>query len=482
MNYLYNIAYQILLIITPLATAPYLSRVIGADGVGIFSYTYSVATYFALFGLLGLTNYGSRSIAKAKDNQESLNRTFSGIFYLQLITSITVSILYFLYIYFVVADNHTVAWIQSLGVISCIINLNWFFWGLEEFKVTVTRNFIIKLISFASTFIFVRTESDLWKYTLIIALGTFLGNATILSFVHKHAKLVKVSIKEIFSHLIPNAVLFLPYLSVSIYRTMDKIMLGKLSSYSQLGYFENAEKIIMIFLGCIIALGQVMLPKSANLIMKGKIQESNQLLRKSMRFVSLFTSALMFGTIGIAHIFVPVFFGKAFTPSTSILILLAPNLILLAWSQTLTSQFLIPRGKDKINIMSTALGAVVNITVNLMLIYWIGAIGAAVGTIAAEISRNIYIVSCSRKELEIKAYIFDGVPYFVVGAFMGIIVYLVGNTMPRNAATVIVQLAVGALVYLTGCILLMYKNKDELLIEIKNFTLNLLRRMTARSA
>ena len=81
----YQTLYQILNVGLPLITAPFLSRVLGAEPLGIMSYTTSIVHYFTLFAMMGLVNYGTRSIAVVKDNVEDRSNVFSQIFYMQLI-------------------------------------------------------------------------------------------------------------------------------------------------------------------------------------------------------------------------------------------------------------------------------------------------------------------------------------------------------------------------------------------------------------
>ena len=401
-NFLYNIVYQVLLMITPLITAPYLARVVGSSGVGIFSYTNTIACNFAVFGLLGLNNYGNRIIAQKRDNPDELNRVFSGIFYLQIFISLFVNIAYGIYIFAFVKENIVVSLFQFITVLSVMINFNWAFWGLEKFKITVTRNLIIKFVTLACTFIFVRSIHDLPIYTLIICAGTFFGNAALLRPLFQQIKLVKVPISDVLEHLKPNLILFVPILAMTIDRSLDKIMLGCMSSYSEVGYFESADKIIALSLGCITALGQVMLPKASNLIQNGQAKESSRLLSKSLRFSTLFVSALLFGIIGVANNFVTIFFGKAFLPCTSVLMLLAPNLLVLAWTYTLKAQYLIPRGKDIPFIISTFAGLCVNGILCLLLIPILHAQGAAISTILAECFSAFIIIRYANNEINIK--------------------------------------------------------------------------------
>jgi O-antigen/teichoic acid export membrane protein len=168
-NFIYNFIYQILILILPLITVPYVSRVLGADGVGTYSYTYSIAYYFMIIAMLGLNNYGNRRIAKVRDNKEDLSKEFWSIYKLQLITSSIMIILYFLYVSLFATKYKLIAFIQILYVASSMLDINWFFFGIEKFKLTITRNTIIKVFSLILIFIFVKNENDLWKYTTILS-------------------------------------------------------------------------------------------------------------------------------------------------------------------------------------------------------------------------------------------------------------------------------------------------------------------------
>jgi len=121
-NFAYNFIYQVLIMILPLITAPYLSRVLRADGMGTYSYTYSIAYYFTLFGMLGLNNYGNRSIARIRNDKEKLSKTFWEIYGMQVITSIIIFIFYFLYAGFA-RTNRTISILQGCFVISVLLDI-----------------------------------------------------------------------------------------------------------------------------------------------------------------------------------------------------------------------------------------------------------------------------------------------------------------------------------------------------------------------
>ena len=170
---MYNLIYQLLLILLPLITTPYISRVLGSDGVGTYAYTYTIANYFMLAAMLGVKNYGNRSIAAVRDDKELLGKTFWQIYGLQFWCSIIVLAAYLVFVFVFEKDYRTIALIQGIYVFSGLLDISWFFFGMEEFKITVVRNIVVRLISLACIFIFVRSGADLWKYTLTMTLGIF---------------------------------------------------------------------------------------------------------------------------------------------------------------------------------------------------------------------------------------------------------------------------------------------------------------------
>ena len=272
-NFIYNIIYQMLLIALPLVTAPYVSRVLGVSGVGTYSYIYSIAYYFCLFGMLGISNHGNRSIALKKNDSDSLSKTFSSIYIIQFITTGIALIIYFIYIKYFFWGNKVIAYIDTLYLVSYMLDINWFFWGLEEFKLTVTRNMIFKILTAVFTFVLVKSPQDLWKYTLILSMGTLLSQMYLWGYLRRYIKRVKVDFKDVAKHIKPILVLFIPVISYSIYKVMDKIMLGSITDVIQVGLYENAEKIVGIPTGIITAFGTVMMPRISTLTSQDKSYE-----------------------------------------------------------------------------------------------------------------------------------------------------------------------------------------------------------------
>ena len=174
-NLILNTMYQLLNIIVPLITSPYLSRTIGADGIGTYAYYNSIAYYFIIFIMLGLNNYGNRTIARTREKNSDLSRTFSSIYALQLIIGILVLCIYFIFAILLTDSDKVVAYVNIIYVASAIFDINWFFSGLEKFKILVFRNTVIKLLTFICILLFVKNADDLIIYVFIMSISTFIS-------------------------------------------------------------------------------------------------------------------------------------------------------------------------------------------------------------------------------------------------------------------------------------------------------------------
>ena len=190
-NYIYNMVYQVLILILPLITTPYLSRVLGAEGIGIYGYTYSIVTYFILFGSLGVAMYGQREIAYAQENVEARKKVFIEIIIFRFITIALAAVAYF-FLFMNGKEYQIYYQILLIELIAAAFDISWFFQGMEEFKRTVTRNVLVRICSVSLVFILVKTKEDLAKFTLIYSLADLIGNLSLWLYVPKYIKGAKV--------------------------------------------------------------------------------------------------------------------------------------------------------------------------------------------------------------------------------------------------------------------------------------------------
>ena len=332
-------------------------------------------------------------------------------------------------------------------MISVAFDINWLFCGLQKFKFTVTRSGIIKILSLILIFIFVKDENDLYKYIFILAGTTLLNQLVLWPFLKKEVKFVKVSKKDIFKHLKTTIILFIPVLATSIYKTMDKIMIGNMSNMAEVGYYENAEKMLNIIMSVISALGTVTLPQMTYLYSKNNKEEFNKIFEKSILFIFFIVFPVIFGFWATADDLVSLYLGDGFSESALLLKLLSISLPFSTIASIVRMQLLIPRSKDKEYIVSIVLGAIINFIFNIFLIGRFKAAGATIGTILAEavvcITQCYYI----RKELPIKEYGRKIIPFIIKSILMFIVVMIVGRVINKQLVRLIVQVLVGIAIY-----------------------------------
>lgn len=468
----YQTIYQLLNTCIPLITSPYLARVLGAEKQGIFSYTQSIVNYFTLFAMLGVVNYGTRAIADCANDKEKRSKTFWNVYALQMCCALISISLYVFYLAQICYQNVHIAFAQIFYLIGSFLDINWLFFGVEKFKITVSRNIVIRICSVILILILVRKPSDLWIYTIIMSGSVFLSNAILWLFLPKEVDLKDVkniSRIEMLKHIKPNLVLFVPLMAMSVYHIMDKTMLGLLSTYKQVGYYYNADKIINIPIGILTGVGTVMLPRMTSLNKVGKVQEARKLFLLSLELIIAVSAAMACGISAISKEFTPVFFGKGYDECIRLIIALSPVLVIKGLSEIARMQYLIPNHKEKIFIESVFMGAGVNFIVNWFLIPKMGALGAVIGTLVAELMSCVWQYLKMNKYISCITTIFKSMPYVLFGAIMFIVVRAVAMYFNGEIVALFFEILAGIITYTSLCLLYWKATKNKIAgLIIKN--------------
>lgn len=456
-NIIYNLTYQILILALPLISAPYLSRVLGVEGVGTYSYVFSVAYYFYIFITSGLSNYGNRTIAKVKDNKDEVSKKFWSIYFMQLSIGVLSIIAYVVYVILIVDCEFKLFFFAFIPyVLSAAVDISWFYFGILEFKFTTTRNTVVKVLSLAAVFLLVKSSNDLLIYFVIMTLTYFLSNILLWTRIKKKTTFYRPLTSEVFAHIKPNYLLFIPTLALSIYRVMDKIMIKELSDVIELGYYENADKIIMVAMTVFSAVATVMMPSVSNMVEQKKDTEVRTLLRDTMQIGMFMAFGMMFGLVAIGKFFAPVFYGEQFIESGILIQLLAPTVVLSGWKAILRSQYIIPYEKDMAYVASLVAGAIMNVLFNLVFIPIFKARGAVIGTFAAElIGFGIQTLVVSR-EIDVRRMIKDGGIFIIPGIVMACIVYAYLSCVPVGVISLCMAILIGIGAYCTLSIIILY--------------------------
>lgn len=458
-NYIYNLVYQILILVLPLITTPYTSRVLGAQNIGIYSYTYSILSYFILFGALGVALYGQREIAYVGNNKEKSKKTFLEIVLCRLVTMIIAIIIY--YIFYMRNGEYAIYYrIWVLELLATIFDISWFFQGIEEFKKTVTRNVIVRLISVTLIFVLVKTPADLIKYITIYAVADLVGNLSLWLYLPKYFKGVKVKNIKIFNHLPAIILLFIPQIANQIYNLLDKTMIGNIIlDKSEVGYYEQGQKVVRVLLTLVTSLGIVMIPRMASTFASGDKEKVHDYMKKSFKFVFFLAFPIMFGIMSVSEIFVPIFFGKGYEKVAILINVISPTILLTGMANVMGTQYLLPTKKQKEYTISILAGLIVNFILNYILIHLYNSIGASIATVVSQFIVVIVELYMIKSEIEIKEIMKLSYTYITSGLVMLVACLIIKWIIGASLQTMIIQIVVGAAIYM----LMLYFLKDDYL-------------------
>lgn len=475
-NFMLSTAYQILTMLMPLITAPYISRILGASGVGIYSYTHSIATYFSMAAALGTASYGAREIARNRNNRELRSKLFWEIELLTVLTGILCMVLWGIWI--AVCDKYEMYYkILTFCLVATMADISWFYTGLEQFKYTVIQNTLFKIIGIGALFLFVRDKEDVAAYVAIMSLTTLLGNLSMWVYLPGFIDKVEIKSLRIFPHFKETLVYFVPTIATSVYTILDKTLVGIITQdASQNGYYEQATKIInMCKTVTFTALNSVLGARLSYLYAEGKYGEIKRRINQSMDYILFMGIGICVGLICVSNKFVPTFFGEGYEEVISLLKMLSPLVIIIGVSNCLGSQYYTPAGLRKQSAHYIIIGSLVNLVLNLLFIPCLKSNGAALATLIAESVISVLYISKSKKmvsAIDLLRYLWKKIAAAIV---MMIVIKLTGNLPGNDPVILAIQVLFGGMAY----VITLYLIKDSF---ISDYTVPVVRRWLNRNS
>ncbi len=463
-NFVLKILYELLTIATPLITAPYVSRILGADGVGIYSYTQSCMTYFTMFAALGKNNYGMREIARCRNNTEEYSQKFWEIELLTVCTSAICIIAWLILTIFSGSyKSYFIAFIPIL--FASMFDISWFYTGHERVGYTVFWNAVCKIAGLICIFSFIKTRNDLVLYIFLNSAILMLGNLSMWVFLPKMLVKIDARALNIRQHFKETLVYFIPTIATSIYTVLDKMLIGVITNDSyQNGYYEQATKIMNIAKTvCFVALNSVMGARISFLFAEHRIDEIKTRINNSLNLISFLSFGTMFGIIAIADEFVPLFFGNGYEPVVKLLILMSPLIPIIGISNCIGTHYYAPVGKTKNASYYMIAGSVCNLILNIALIPKLGATGAVIGSIGAELIITILFVHFDDRYVTWKDLFLTSWKKVLAGLLMLFgIVFFSRRILVTGITGLLLWVIVGVAIY----ILVLFVLKDEAMRQV----------------
>ena len=475
-NYLYNVMYQVISIIVPFITTPYISRVLGADAIGEYSYTASIVTYFSIAATMGLAMYGQREIAYVRNDRGKRSILFFEVELYKLLTTTVCVILFLMFAFRYSSSSRRILYlVQTTTIISVFFDISWFYQGLEEFRITVFRNLLIKIIGAISIFVFVHTKDDLLLYVGLHCLIVFVSNAMLWLYLGRYISFPSVRDLRPFRFTWTMLEMFIPLIAIQVYTVLDKTMIGRItqSAYEN-GCYEQTTKMINMVMALVTSLGTVMLPRMAAVYAEHNDKRFEELATKAFHYVILLACPLCAGLIAVSANFVPIFYGPGYDRVIDLLRIYSFVLIIIPLSNIAGYAILMPMGQHNKGTIAVVTGAFVNFSLNLFLIAIWKSIGAAVATIVAESVVTLIHLYFVRKKVSLSSIGKYYIRNVLTAAVMGIFVYLIRIELVqvgmKPIVVLLIQILSGVIFYY---VLIAHVVKDE---SLRQVLLSLLRR------
>lgn len=481
-NYIYRTLYEVLVVLTPLITTPYIARVLGSTGVGISSYTHSLMAFFTMFAALGTPQYGLREIARCRDNPQESSRLFWEIELLTVFTS-SICLVGWIILCFFYREYTPYLFALTPLLLGTMVNINWYFTAHEKVLYTVLRNAACKVLGIILLFTLIKTRQHLFLYILLNSLVTLLGNLSMWTYLPK--MLVKVDFRTLTfrRHLKETLIYFVPTIATSVYHVLDKTLLGLIiHNYSVSGFYDQAHRIYSIINSLVFtSLNAVMEARISYLFAKGNDREIKRRIHRALDFTMLTGFACVFGVVGVAKVFVPLFWGEGWAPVEQLIYLMAPLTMIIGVSYCLGSLYYNPSGNRAQSARYLIYGACINLVLNLLLIPRWSAAGAVIASIIAEFSITVMYFKNCRGYLTINALAECSWKRLLVGAGMCLLVMAIGRIqLPNSVLKLVLQVAAGASFYVGVLYLLRDAMLKELLKTVSDHLLKALRCLKRR--
>lgn len=447
-NYLYNLSYQIIAMITPLLITPYVSRILRAEGVGKISYSSSIVTYFIILATVGVNEFGQRKIATEQNSPENRGNTFWELVLYRNIFVILSLILYGFFLSKIKSDIF-IYYAQVLNILNVAFDISWFYRGMEDFKKIALINILSKIFCVVLVFWFIKKSEDYSLYILIFGITQIGGNALSWLFISDYINKANLKKIKIFRYQKTVFQFFIPQVCMQIYLVLDKTMIGIItkSDYEN-GCYEQSQKLVKMCLAIITAFGTVMASRIAALL---QCENSKNIIKNSIlysyRFVFFIGMPLTFGIMGIAEHLVPWFFGPGYDKVVPLLSVFSFLILAIGMNNVSGGQYLLSVGRQNIFTISVIIGAIINLFMNMLLIPKYASLGAAVASVIAEGTIAMIQLGNMKEIVKIKEVLSLSVNYLAAAIFMYGGIKIVGCLVNINFIGTMIQIIMGGILY-----------------------------------
>lgn len=448
-NAVLNVIKQCCAIIFPLITFPYISRKLGSEGYGEYSFSWSVVSYFVMLAALGIQTYSVREGARIRDNKTELNKFASEVFTINTISA-TVSLLL---LFSIALVNTTInkylllISIQSIAIVLSLFGRDWLNSVYEDYLYITVRYIVVQFIALIAMFLFVKNSQDVWVYCVLAVLASFGGSIPNIFYTRRYAKLRLTRNMQFKKHIVPLLTLFANTIAMMVFVNSDIVMLGFFFNDEIVGVYSLSSKVYSMIKQMLNAIVIVALPRVTSVIERDD-KEYHTLLRKIFNYLTIILIPVSIGLFMISDSVILLAGGRQYISGNSAMKVLSISIVFAMVGSFMMNCVLIANRKDKKCFTSTLIAAVSNIVLNLILLRKIGIIGAAITTLVAELINASIMTYYSKQVVKDRIIDIRNLVQCVVGSIGVVVVCIFANLYIRNTIfKALIAISVSVIVY-----------------------------------
>ena len=478
-NIIFNAIYQVLVLIIPFITSPYVSRVLLPTGVGNYSYAYSWISYFVPIADYGFLEFGTVRIAKYRRDKEKYSNFFWQFFICKVLFGLLVTGIYLALVVSGVflspeysRNTKVVFLIRSLDILGSVFDITFLFQGLEKFVSLCVRNLFIKILNLLLIFCFVRTSTDYLNYVIVISVCLFLSGASTLLTIPYSVNKPKITKFNPFIYFKDAFVYFIPYFVNSAFYVIPKTAIGLMAKNPAVsGFYESADKLVNIVLTMIGSLSTIRMSRMIYLYETKNTAEIERKVTQVFQLYSLFALPCFFGLVAINKYFTIGFFGSDYSEAIRMIYIRAPKILFNPLTKILGSIYYVPTGRAWTRSFLLVAGLVFGVVACFLGTYFLGAIGTCIASRLSEALVALLFVAFSKKNIHLKNYANDFRKSFDASLIMALVLILCGKVLfslfhqPSSSKKLIVISLVLIMIGVVVYAVLIFFFKEELFMN-----------------
>jgi len=457
-NIFYSCASQLLSLLVPLLTAPYISRILGSQNLGIFSYVESVSQIVIVVGLIGLGNYSIREIAYVKDDKKLRSTIFFELVLLRILLVVITSLTFIFLLKGTEFEYY--AYYQLIFIMGSFLDITWFFSGIEDFKTVVLSKIVVKTASIVAIFWFIKSADDLTLYFIIMGISQLTAVIVCYPRIRKFLSFPDIKSLNIVRHIMPTLSVALPQIVILIYYQMDKVMLQYFTrDNAVIALYDQADKIVKVPVTIITAISAVMFPKTSSFFNNKEFEKMEENILLTIKYGIMLIIPMTLGLASIAQGFISWFLGTGFEEVGTIIMALSPVIIARGLSTISSNQYLVSTKNTKVLTMSSVVSAILSVILNVLLIPLLGVYGAVIGTVIAEFSVAFIQYRFMSRDIKYNGLILLAIKYTIFSSLSIFVSKIFGRAFSNSITGTLIEICITVIVYL----FLLLISKDDLL-------------------